>query len=86
MLESESISDYFARVLAIFNQMKRYKKKIEEICMVEKILHSLQKRFHYVVAAIEESQSMDFLTIQELMGKLQAHQKRVNDIQEDIGV
>jgi len=86
MLESESISDYFARVLAIYNQIKWYKKKIEEICMIEKILHLLKKRFHNVVVAIEESQNMDVLTIQELMGKLQAHKKRVNDIQEDIGV
>ena len=29
---------------------------------------------------------MDFLTIQDLMGKLQAHEKRVSEIQEDIGV
>jgi hypothetical protein len=28
---------------------------------------------------------MDFLTIQDPMGKLQAHEKRVNEIQEDIG-
>ena len=28
---------------------------------------------------------MDFLTIQDLMGKQQAHEKRVNGIQEDIG-
>jgi len=28
---------------------------------------------------------MDFLSIQGLMGKLQAHEKRVNEIQEDVG-
>jgi len=32
MLESENISEYFARVLAKYNQMKRYKKKMEETC------------------------------------------------------
>jgi hypothetical protein len=35
---------------------------------------------------IEESQNMDFFSIQGLMGKLQAHEKRVNEIQEDVGV
>jgi hypothetical protein len=44
MLESESISDYFARILTIYNQMKRYEEKMEETCVVEKILRSLQKK------------------------------------------
>jgi hypothetical protein len=34
MLESESILNYFARVLAIYNQMKRYGAKIEETYVV----------------------------------------------------
>ena len=55
MLESKNISEYFARILAIYNQMKRYRGKMEETRVVEKILRSLQKKFHYVVVAIEES-------------------------------
>jgi hypothetical protein len=70
MLESENISEYFARVLAIYNQIKRYGEKIEDTCVVEKILRSLQKKFHYVVVVTEESQNMDFLSIQGLMRKL----------------
>jgi len=41
MFESESISEYFARLLAMYNQMKRYRKKIEETRVIEKILHLL---------------------------------------------
>jgi hypothetical protein len=85
MLESENISEYFARVLAKYNQMKRYKKKMEETYVVEKILRSLQKKFHYVVIAIKESYNLDFLIIQGLMGKLQAHEEKVNEIQEYMG-
>jgi hypothetical protein len=61
--------------------MKRYGEKMEETRVVKKILCSLKKKFYYVVVAIEESQNMDFLTIQGLMRKLQAHGKRVNEIQ-----
>ena len=53
MIELENISEYFARVLTIYNQMKRYEKKIKEIRVVEKILRSLQKKFNYVVIAIQ---------------------------------
>jgi hypothetical protein len=54
MFELENISEYFARVLVIYNQMKRYGEKIEETCVVEKIICSLQKKFHYMVAVIKE--------------------------------
>jgi hypothetical protein len=84
MLKSENMSKYFARVLAIYNQMKRYEEKMKDTYMVEKILCSLQKKFHYVVVAIEESQNIDVLLILGLMEKLQAHEKRVNKIQEDV--
>jgi hypothetical protein len=61
--------------------MKRYGEKMEETRVVKKILCSLKKKFYYVVVAIEELQNMDFLTIQGLMRKLQAHEERVNEIQ-----
>jgi hypothetical protein len=85
MLESENISEYFTRILTIYNQIKRYEEKMEKTHVVEKIICSLQKKFHYVVVAIEESQNIDVLSIQSLMGKLQAREKRVNEIQEDAG-
>ena len=86
MLESENISEYFARVLAIYNQIKKYGEKMKETRMVEKILCSLQKKFQYVMVVIEESPNMDFLTIKRLMGKLQSREEKVNEIQEDVGV
>jgi len=41
MLEPKNILEYFARVLAIYNQMKRYWEKMEERRVVEKILYLL---------------------------------------------
>jgi hypothetical protein len=66
--------------------MKRYEEKMEETHVLKKIIRSLQKKFYYVVVAIEKSQNMDVLSIQDLMGKLQAREKRVNEIQKDVGV
>ena len=37
-----------------------------------------KKKFHYIVAVIEESHNMDFITIQGLMRKLQAHKESVS--------
>jgi hypothetical protein len=80
MLESKNILKYFVRVLTIYNQIKRYGEKMRETCVVEKILRSLQQKFHYIVVAIEESQNIDVLLIQSLMGKLQVHEEKVNKI------
>ena len=38
-----------------------------------------------MVVVLEKSQNIDVLSIQDLMGKLQVQEKRVNEIQEDMG-
>jgi hypothetical protein len=82
MHASENFSEYFARLLVICNQMKRYREKIKETRMVEKTYVCCKKKFHYMMVAIEKSQNMDVISIQDLIAKVQAHEKRVNEIRE----
>jgi gag-polypeptide of LTR copia-type len=76
MKESESVSDYITCVQAVVNQLIRNGEALTDAQVVEKILRSLTDNFKNVVCAIEESNDLAKLTIDELAGSLEAHEQR----------
>ncbi|XP_022968855.1 uncharacterized protein LOC111467990 [Cucurbita maxima] len=78
MTNDESIDDFLSRAMKIVSQMCTYREKISDETIVAKVLRSLTQMFDHVVAAIEEAKDLSILSVEELMGSLQAHESRIN--------
>jgi hypothetical protein len=83
MKEEEAVSDYFARVLANVNKMKTQGETVIERTVVEKILRSMATRFNYVVCAIEESNNVETLSLDELQGSLLVHEQKLMPVKDE---
>ena len=67
MKEGDTIYDLFSRTLTIANKMCFHGEKINDVSIIEKILHSMTSKFDYVTYSIEESNNLDIMTIDELV-------------------
>ncbi|XP_061375044.1 uncharacterized protein LOC133317220 [Gastrolobium bilobum] len=78
MQSGEPITDYVSRVQKVDIKMKRNGETLDEVRIMEKVLRSLARKFDYIVTAIEEAKNMSAMSIDELMGSLQAYEQRMN--------
>ncbi|XP_027152457.1 uncharacterized protein LOC113758911 [Coffea eugenioides] len=78
MKSSESVTDYFARTMAIANKMRIHGENLKDATIVEKILRSMTTKFNFVVCCIEESKDIDTISIDELQSSLLVHEQKIN--------
>nr|DAD41976.1 TPA_asm: hypothetical protein HUJ06_016299 [Nelumbo nucifera] len=50
---------------------------MDDVIVIEKILRSMTPKFDYVVCSIEESNEIDYLSIDELQSNLFVHEQRI---------
>ena len=83
MKEGEKVDQFLGRTLTVVNKLKSNGETIEQSTVVSKILRSLTVKFNYVVCAIEESNDLSTLSIDELHGSLLVQEQRMQGYQEE---
>ncbi|KAK4380842.1 Retrovirus-related Pol polyprotein from transposon RE1 [Sesamum angolense] len=76
MKDSETIDEYYTKVRELVNQLKAYGEDIPEKMVVEKLLISVTENYDPIVTTIEETKDITTLTVTELVGSLEAYEKR----------
>ncbi|KAL4584185.1 hypothetical protein LXL04_008777 [Taraxacum kok-saghyz] len=83
MKNSETILDYFGRVLTVSNQIRSNGETIGDVKIVEKILRTLTEKYTYVVISIEESRDVEKMTIEELQSTLVVHEQKFTRVEKE---
>ncbi|KAJ0809226.1 putative RNA-directed DNA polymerase [Helianthus annuus] len=83
MKTTESIPDYFGRVLTVANQMRSNGEVMTDLKIVEKILRTLTEKYMYVVVSIEESKDIERMSIDELQSTLLVHEQKFKKPEKD---
>jgi hypothetical protein len=74
MLEDETFNEFYTKISDLRNSMVSLRKNISDVNLIKKILRSLHECFRIKLTTIEESNDLDEMKIEELVGSLQTYE------------
>jgi hypothetical protein len=74
MLENETFREFCTRINDLRNSKVSLGKRVSNLKLIKKILRSFPERFMIKVTSIEESNDLDSMKIEELVGSLQTYE------------
>jgi hypothetical protein len=77
MKETESVEDFAARLTTVVNKIQAVGESIPEPYVVKKFLRAVPTKYLQVASAIEQFSDLDTMTVQEVLGRLKAHEERL---------
>lgn len=77
MKDTEIIDDFAMKVNNILSNIRALGEKVEEAYVVKKLLHAVLSRFLQIASTIEQFADLDKMMVEEVIGRLKAHEERV---------
>jgi hypothetical protein len=74
MLEEETFGEFYSKMSDLRNSMVSLGEPISDVKLIRKILRYLPERFRIKVTTIEESNDLEEMKIEELVGSLQTYE------------
>jgi hypothetical protein len=75
MGDSEKINDFALKITTIVNEIRTLGTKVEEITVVEKLLHSVPDKFRPLISTIEQWGNVEEMSVTETIGRLRAFEE-----------
>lgn len=78
MKDNEKIDDFGMKFISVINKIRSLGDKMEEVYVVSKLLRAVPGKFLQVVSTIEQFGDIDNMSLEEALGRLKAHEERIN--------
>ncbi|KAM0843113.1 hypothetical protein ACQ4PT_057927 [Festuca glaucescens] len=85
MKDTESVDDFALRMKTITNEIRLLGEKFEESNAVRKFLQAVPSKFLEIVSAIEQFGDLKTMTMEEVTGRLKAHEERLRGSADEKG-
>ncbi|KAJ9560140.1 hypothetical protein OSB04_005300 [Centaurea solstitialis] len=77
MKDTEVIDDFAVKVNNIVSNIRALGEKVDEAYVVKKLLRAVPSKFLQIASTIEQFADLDRMTVEEVIGRLKAHEERV---------
>ncbi|XP_074363781.1 histidine-containing phosphotransfer protein 1-like [Apium graveolens] len=77
MKETENIDDFSLKLNNIVSNIRALRDKVEESCVVKKLLRAVSPKFLQIASTFEQFGDLDNMSVEELIGRLRAHEERI---------
>jgi len=82
MLEDETFRDFYSKMSDLRNSIVSLGKTVSDLKLIQKILRSFPERFKIKVTTIKESNDLEEMKIEELVGSLQTYKLSLPPVKE----